>query len=759
MKMIKYIALLLVFITVIGSFLGCTTKDGEKNGSGSDKNKKPEGGKAVYSFNIKQINNYGQMTTLLLIQGMVNKKDDPKLFLVGGGAYRPDNDQEWKDYYEKEMGYTFEDIATFDDVIEKFKDNFKSIITYSQDVVSYNGWIRPHADLASVISSVSDCLPVPKPNAERIAAKIGLPIAETVTVKKDGQTKEIPGDLDKLNLNTGTDVYEWMFENLKDFTSSSEYLFLDSSALDLAAQRKMMCFDLEPRKGNPKDEALIKKINDHFNSKNDLFTVWGWVEDEDLGVAYIAERGGVLKCVGFNNLSFYATTPVTSDDKTYKQKTGIDVSKVKYDENKFYVTFMASEADAPKTPATMQYGAWFDENRGKVPINWGVMPQMIEDFPILAKRHYDEATPKDYIFTSAQSFMGFTDLAGLPEKSYNAIVEISKRLTKLSDQYMLDLYSDYSVFKRINEHKERYSDFAKKTGLFGYTGRNETEGNPMNTQLIKFPDDVLLVRRPIMYPERKSIGISKVKNEVINGNPQIGFSSITTDTSENYFISGDKNYDYTYFSTKINISSGTNGTIAFRLFVSDDRKSFYEYRISNGFKHELIKIENGKETVLESATKALTPKTVYPLNFVVDGEKLTVYTDSERLVTAQDKSLKSGKIGIYTNNISVDFADTGFSDQPIWKERYDDIVKDTVGTGNKGGFSVGYYGLLMDDDYTKAQMRIEPPPYAAGGGTSTVSMSPKDIKRIIDELNKNYPGKFVFTTLDEFMGAAIKSLK
>jgi hypothetical protein len=730
-----------------------------------------KGGKSVYYFDMRKLQlSYGQYASLLTVQGIVNKPNDPKFFLVNNNAYFVDTDTEWKKYYEEKMGYKFTKLNSYDEVLVTFKDSFKQIITYSENIK--NGWAVPIADAAALISSLSESLPIPTTYASIVSDKTGLPIAQTVTVGSNENKKDFPGNLDKLGLKNPTETYKWIFDNLKDFTAKDQYLSLDSSGLDLAVQRKMMFFVLAPKK-SAEDQKLLNEIHDYFNKNSKLFSVWGWVENEDLGVKAIADAGGILKCIGFSNLSFHAVVPVEKPNNKLKQKTGIDIKNVKYDPKKFYVTFMASEADTAKSPATFQYGAWLDKNRGQVPINWGMMPEMYVDFPVIAVKQYTETTKNDYMYTSAQSFMGFTDIGAIPEDSRDTFAEKSKKLMELTDQYLLDLYSDYNVFTKIDTVREVYSNFAKKAGILGFFGRNEIvdstkselypnqdiNSSTMRTELIKFPQDVLFIRRPIMYPYRTAIPFSELDPKNVNGQFEIGYLSVDSYGGENFLVAGEKAYDYTYLSTKININSSVKGVVSLRTFISDDQKSYYEYRITDGFKHEIVKVVNSKETILGTKTQAINAKTKYALNFVTNGETVTAYIDNTVIGSFKEGGLKNGKFGLYSKDLDVSFTDLAIADQPIWKERYDAIVTDTIKTGKSGGFSVGFYGYIMSGDYTKAQFSIEAPPYAIKGGASTVTISPTDIKKIIDELNKNYPGKFVFTTMDGFMGAALASQK
>ncbi len=75
-------------------------------------------------------------------------------------------------------------------------------------------------------------------------------------------------------------------------------------------------------------------------------------------------------------------------------------------------------------------------------------------------------------------------------------------------------------------------------------------------------------------------------------------------------------------------------------------------------------------------------------------------------------------------------------------------MRETIGSNKNGGVCVGFYGLIVDDDYTTNQFKAET---IAG---QWILMTPTTLKMVMDELERNYPGKFEAVTLDKFMAAA-----
>ena len=115
---------------------------------------------------------------------------------------------------------------------------------------------------------------------------------------------------------------------------------------------------------------------------------------------------------------------------------------------------MTSEGDTPKILASLQGGAWLDPSRGKLPINWGMTPQLALLFPAIAEYYYDSATENDY-FVCGPSGSGYLYPNEVPEPG--AFFERTGRELTLLDltevecwlHYCRPVYESYATLSRI----------------------------------------------------------------------------------------------------------------------------------------------------------------------------------------------------------------------------------------------------------------------------------------------------------------------
>ncbi len=97
-----------------------------------------------------------------------------------------------------------------------------------------------------------------------------------------------------------------------------------------------------------------------------------------------------------DNWSFHRHIPASHPP--FRQKNAFTPGNVRVEPDKYYVCFMTSEGDTMKGPVPFFFGSWFEQERGSVPVNWGINPLMADQFPAMLEYFYDTATPNDYFF-------------------------------------------------------------------------------------------------------------------------------------------------------------------------------------------------------------------------------------------------------------------------------------------------------------------------------------------------------------------------
>ncbi len=148
--------------------------------------------------------------------------------------------------------------------------------------------------------------------------------------------------------------------------------------------------DGRPVPGYPEQAAMTDRI---LQSLDRPAGVFGWAEPEGVYCDRVTSSGNFVVCAGAPNLSFWAHVPVAEPPRlpTHPART-------KRLESKYYITFQTNEGDTPKIVAGLMSGGWLSEQRGSVPIAWGINPYIAERFPALFEFYASTATANDTFF-------------------------------------------------------------------------------------------------------------------------------------------------------------------------------------------------------------------------------------------------------------------------------------------------------------------------------------------------------------------------
>ncbi|GEM_PF-1177584 len=122
---------------------------------------------------------------------------------------------------------------------------------------------------------------------------------------------------------------------------------------------------------------------------------------------YNAQMSSIMDTLGYINASFHSWAPAG------KQLANPPVAPTRATlANKTYVLFYMGDHDGGTVHQTFPY-LWEDKQRGKVPLAWGIVPNITVDYPDIAQYIYDTATPNDYIVSGA-SGAGYANPTLLP---------------------------------------------------------------------------------------------------------------------------------------------------------------------------------------------------------------------------------------------------------------------------------------------------------------------------------------------------------
>ncbi len=178
--------------------------------------------------------------------------------------------------------------------------------------------------------------------------------------------------------------------------------------IDQAAQNRWVVYDLNHSaltnhahgvslKTDPPDARLIDTLMGHLLP---LSLVYGWgVPGEDSFIRSLNRNGMLGTCSGVPNNSFFAALDCSGTTRTFHQKRPHARPESVVVEDKIYIAFMVNEGDSIKTLNAFQgMGGWLQPERGRIPINWGIAPNLCQSHPALMSYYFETATPNDYFF-------------------------------------------------------------------------------------------------------------------------------------------------------------------------------------------------------------------------------------------------------------------------------------------------------------------------------------------------------------------------
>ena len=648
------------------------------------------------------------------IQGIVNRNQPNLMIIDQNNPYYTYTDTTWQNYLEDE-GYEMIELQSYLELLVTFESYFSDIIGIDDDYKSYNNWVSADADFGAMIASVTTYMPVPENYIITAEQYMSIELIDSFVLNDVTLSGLITDNFDYYEVNNSREIYAFLFNNFKELFNSQRFMGLTSEAMDLAVFDQMMFFDLKPTY-NDDDEELYRIICEYFDAENDYFQLYGWVDQEGSGLDYIGRYGGMIDVVGTQNLSLYKSIKIDYD---FKQKSEFLLDS--YDASKKYVTFIASEGDTFKAPTTFQQGSWLDDNRGSVPINWGLLGLTVEEFPIIAKYFYETMTPNDYFFSGGSSSIGYVDIdTQMPDGAVTAIAEKNQEILILSDQSYVDTYNDLFMFG--DQFNPTFTgDYLIASGYKGAYGINPWEP----TGPIYMSDMLFYNRRNVFYPRR-------------------GNSSYVTQMNltkiDNFTYEQNHNSDYWYIQTDLSRSGSYKVQIDF--FTQSNGDGYYI--LIDGGQISLHKhIGNEDIIITERALSIIGEKeliiTVDKSSSLLSQTEIIVYLDQSRIINEKDSSFSSGGFKLYSEE---DFNQTFKNLKGLHKSQSEEIYDKILNDPNQ--FIVGYYGVVFDHDFTLSQYHTEP------GPGEVISLSPTDFLRIQLLLEENYPNEYIIVNMDEF---------
>ena len=379
-------------------------------------------------------NGWKDVVTMLALQGLVNRRG-PRLMYDTQFWNWPPADAAWRDYYAAHKGLAFETLPDMGAVIERFGDDFRGLVIHDPAV-------EQSLYVACMLAGLEDLLPV----SPEMAAKLDAEVKHDLR----GRWTDEFAPLDYA-------IEELMPRCAPGMAYSVDRLWSGMSidALDLAVARKAFIYRCSTVEAFREDAGRIWRIQGRLGPNCGIY---GWGEPEDDYCRMASMNSNYIMCAEAPNLSFHAQ--VRADGRTdtaeFRQKSH---PKEPFRlEDKVYVAFLTTEGDAMKIHTVFQGGAWHDPDRGKVPVNWGFQPRMLDIAPGMAEYYFSSMSEKDYFYCGC-SGAGYTypNWMPEPEEFFRETDEYMRR----SDLQVMDCWiyfsrPVYETYARLSPHTKAF---------------------------------------------------------------------------------------------------------------------------------------------------------------------------------------------------------------------------------------------------------------------------------------------------------------
>ncbi|MCC6695428.1 MAG: hypothetical protein IT365_07350 [Candidatus Hydrogenedentes bacterium] len=373
---------------------------------------------------------YDETLAVACLQGIINR-GAPRLYVTSAANQRPGY---WLDLFSKDAqwlaGRNQVRIEGLDALVTLAADRLKGAVVWDPEVPAT-------VNVATTIAGVRDGIALSPDLAARCLPAWNLPVLEDLRGRFDGS-------------ETGSkknDAYRWAIrEYLAKGLCSSHFLclFEDAHATraagdttyvvtrDWAVFNRAFVFDLSPwGDETPKDDPGQRLGTDletyHMILRETMKQAKG---------AHMTEMTGFFAFWKYSNIPGHASThePVPTEWETvylispyncYQNTISSDCfnqslhSQAPFKplkqqrpalrdtvEDKAYVCILMADYDSATPLYDFLPRHWEDPNRGKLPLAWGINPNLIETYPDVIDHFYATATPNDF-FTSDASAAGY----------------------------------------------------------------------------------------------------------------------------------------------------------------------------------------------------------------------------------------------------------------------------------------------------------------------------------------------------------------
>ena len=446
---------------------------------------------------------YDEAVAAACIQGIVNR-ESPQVYVLSNVSTRP---QYWLDTLSKSPGWLagkkLVPLADLNALAALAGDRLKGVVIWDPTVPAT-------INVATTIAGVKDAVVLSPQLAERVLSQWNLPVLDDLRNRFDGSKSG----------SRKNDAYRWAIEEylagrgcplmcskarqqgclqreIDGGTCSSHFLCLYEDAAqardtggigyvvtrDWAVKNRAFVFDLSPwGDETPKDdpdqplgtdlatyrmileEILRQSAGKHMTELAGFFAFWKYsnipgyasshepVPTEWETVYLISPYNCYQNTVASDcyNQSFHAHAPSTP----LKQRRPEPRNVV---EPKAYICILMADYDSATPLYDFLPNHWDNPGRGKIPLAWGINPNLLETYPDVIEHFYRTATANDY-FTSDASAAGYMNPNRVKPEYLPLFVKHNKTFFDRADMTIAPMVLDWD--QPADAVKDAFTRFA-----------------------------------------------------------------------------------------------------------------------------------------------------------------------------------------------------------------------------------------------------------------------------------------------------------
>ena len=408
---------------------------------------------------------YDEAVAVSTLQGVMNRKT-PRLFVLSESYSRP---KHWLDIMSQRKRWLYdvprESVGSFEQLCRYAKPYLKGIVIWDPAVPAT-------VNVACTVAGVRDAVVFSPEMAAQYASTLGLPVIEDLRGRFTGS---VTG-------SAKNDAYRWAIRHyLATGRCSSTLLCLYHDAWrartsgdlsyaivrDWPVKRRAFVFDLSPwGDETPADDRAQRMGLDletyklilehtlkqsagrhmtelagffHFHKYSNMpdnpsrhepvptewQTVW-------LISPYNAYQNTATELC--YNQSFHSHAPL----KPLRQQKLPDVKL----EPKAYVAILMADYDSAYPLYHFLPDKWSDNRRGRIPLAWGINPNLLETYPDIISWFYETASPQDF-FVADASAAGYMNPNRVQPKYLPLFVRHNRRFYRMADMTISGMVLDW----------------------------------------------------------------------------------------------------------------------------------------------------------------------------------------------------------------------------------------------------------------------------------------------------------------------------